>query len=149
MAISLKLGHAHIPNPYESQIQCWIFTWNLRFFQKQILLVQVSVVMAGADLSHSTDNTIARDVEHQAKGMQTACHRELWFSSHCSVCSFRQRFTAKNLWTLLPGREDSPPFLRSRHRWTSDISCLTHFFTSSFFLPSSCHQIVTVTTASS
>lgn len=41
----------------------------------------------------------------------------------------------------------SLPSLKSR--WASNISCLTHSFTSSGFLTSSCLWIVTVTTASS
>ena len=153
MAISLKLGGAHVPNSYEPQIQWWIFTRNWDS-AKKILLGQVSVMVARADMWHSTHNyklglVLARVVERPAKGMQTDCHLKLCFASHGSVCSFRQRFLAKHLWALLPGREDSPLFLRSRHRWTSDISCLTHFFTSSFFLTSSPHQRVTDSTASS
>lgn len=81
--------------------------------KKKSFLVQMSVILAWADLSHSHNYKcnlmLARVVGHQTCGMQTDCHCELCFPSHCFVCSFRQWFAAKHLWTLLPGREDSPP----------------------------------------
>lgn len=81
--------------------------------QKNFFFLLVQVILAWADLSHSHNYKcslmLARPVGHQAHGMQTDCHGELCFPSQCCVCSFRQWFTAKHLWTLLPGREDSPP----------------------------------------
>lgn len=114
------------------------------------MLGHVSVMVAWADLWHNykLSHVLASVVGRQAKGTQTDCHRELCFSFCGCMCSFRQWFLTKHFWALLPEREDSPLFLRFRHRWTSDISCLTHFFTSSFFLASFHHQSLTETTAS-
>ena len=119
--------------------------------KKKILLGHVSVMVAWADLWHNYKlrHGLARAVGRQAKGIQIDCHHKLCFSSCGSVCSFRQWLLTRHFWALLPERGDSPLFLRFRHRWTSDISCLTHFFTSSFFLTSFHHQSVTETIASS
>lgn len=142
------------------QIQCWTLARSLRFWKttttKKCCCECDHGTVEWEDRWHSPHNhkyclMLARAVGHQAKEMQRDCHWEFCFSSHCSVCGFSQRFPAKYLWTVLPGRDGSPPFLRSRLRlrWTSAIACLTHFFTTSSFLTSSHYQILTAPTASS